>query len=348
VSPRRRAKPQARQSLAKSDVHAGRPIIVIGASAGGIEALRTLTGALPADIPAAVFVVLHIGASSLSVLPTILSRASPLRVASATEGAPIRNGQIYVAPPDRHLLVQAQRVRVTRGPKEHHFRPAVDPLFRSAAAAHGSRVIGVILSGTLGDGALGLRAVKMAGGLAIVQDPRDALFDSMPLRALDVVQADHCVPVAQIGPLLAGLCRRPVTPLPIAPATETWTPTLFVCPDCGGVLSQQAEGPTLRFRCHVGHGFDGNSLLEAQDDSLEAALYTAARALAEKAGLLRQLGARARQAGRDIMADRFTREGSLYDGRRDSILRFLARGNVGRPEARPEGRKLLRLPARLK
>jgi two-component system chemotaxis response regulator CheB len=320
---------------------------VVGASAGGIEALRTLCGALPPDLPAAVFVVLHIGAGSLNVLPGILGRSGSLPATSAVDGEPIRQGHIYVAPADHHLFLHPESVHITRGPKEHHFRPAIDPLFRSAAAVHGARVIGVILSGTLGDGALGLRAVKNAGGLAIVQDPRDALFDSMPLRALDVVEADHCVPVGSMGALLARLCRQPLTPAGVVPSHAAWGPSTFSCPDCGGQLSQASEGAGVRFRCHVGHGFDGTSLLQAHDDVVETALYTAARVLAEKAALFRQLAGRARSAQRTLVAERFEAEAALYDERRDAVLRFFSAGGraMATEEVGPGARKIpQRLP----
>ncbi|MHB8597769.1 MAG: chemotaxis protein CheB [Ktedonobacteraceae bacterium] len=183
-------------------------IIVIGASAGGVEALITLTATLPPNLQAAVFIVLHIPAQSPSMLPDILNRAGSLKVVSATDNAKIEYGHIYVAPPDFHLLVESEHIRVVSGPRENRHRPAIDPLFRSAASAYGSRVMGVILTGSLDDGTAGLQAIKRCGGLAIVQDPQDALFPSMPLSALANVQVDYTLPLAQIGPLLGNLSHE--------------------------------------------------------------------------------------------------------------------------------------------
>jgi two-component system, chemotaxis family, protein-glutamate methylesterase/glutaminase len=313
----------------------GRPIIVVGASAGGIEALRTLVSTLPATLDASLFVVLHIGATNLSMLPHILSRSGPLPAASAVDGEPIRRSRIYVAPSDHHLLVERDHVRVSHGPKEHRFRPAVDPLFRSAAAAYGRGVIGVILSGTLGDGALGLRAVKNAGGLAVVQAPEDALFQSMPQRALEVAAVDHSVPVGRMAALLVRLCRENGdAPAPLAPEPP-WRVSRLSCPDCGGSLAEQLEGAAIHFRCHVGHAFDEQSLLSGQDDTIENALFVAARALAEKAALLRQMAERARASKRPRAAAQLEDQARFYEARRDLILRSLDREPATSAAGRP-------------
>ena len=176
---------------------AKKDIVVIGASAGGIEALRELVSELPADLPAALFVVVHIQPYAVSRLPEILSRAGALPATHASNGEPIQPGHIYVAPPDRHLLVRQGRIALSRGPRENHSRPAIDPLFRSAARAYGSRVIGVVLSGALYDGSMGLLVVKTRGGMAIVQDPREAAVDSMPRSALRLVEADAVLPSSE-------------------------------------------------------------------------------------------------------------------------------------------------------
>src|SRR4051812_33241997 len=186
-------------------------IIVIGASAGGVETLKQLVAGLPAELPAAVFVVLHVTPNGPGYLPRILEKAGPLPVCSPKDGDGIANGRIYVAPPDHHMLVEPGRLRVVRGPKENRHRPAVDPLFRSAAWAYGPRVIGVVLSGTLDDGAAGLWAIKSCGGVAVVQDPEDALFGEMPASALACVDADHVAPLEEIPLLLAELVRSPAT-----------------------------------------------------------------------------------------------------------------------------------------
>ncbi|HEU4628992.1 MAG TPA: chemotaxis protein CheB, partial [Gemmatimonadaceae bacterium] len=180
-----------------------RAVIVIGASADGVEALQEVISRLPADLPAAVLVVLHVASGAPSVLPRILDRRAALGVSHARDGEPIVPGHVFVAPPDFHLLVKDGRLKLLRGPRENGVRPAVDPLFRSAADAYGPAVVGVVLSGTLDDGTLGLGMIKRAGGLAVVQDPDEALFDGMPRNAVERVRVDHVVPLAEIAPLLA-------------------------------------------------------------------------------------------------------------------------------------------------
>jgi two-component system chemotaxis response regulator CheB len=186
----------------------GHDVIVIGASAGGVEALVTLAGSLPADLPAAIFLVLHIPAQSPSLLPDILNRAGPLRASHPADGEAIQYKHIYVAPPNQHLLVEEGIVRLIRGPKENRHRPAIDPLFRSAARTYGTRVVGVILTGSLDDGTVGLLAIKRRGGVVVVQDPHDALFSSMSLSAITHVEVDHVLPLSAIGPMLAQLAYQ--------------------------------------------------------------------------------------------------------------------------------------------
>ena len=188
----------------------GHDIIVVGASAGGVEALVTLVGSLPADLPAAVFIVLHIPAQCPSVLPDILARSGPLVALHAEDGDAIELGKIYVAPPDHHLLIVHESIQITHGPKENRHRPAVDPLFRSAATAYKQRVIGVVLTGSLDDGSAGLLAIKQCGGLTVVQDPEDALYPSMPQHAIEHVAVDYVLPLLEIGVLLGRLTRVPV------------------------------------------------------------------------------------------------------------------------------------------
>jgi two-component system, chemotaxis family, protein-glutamate methylesterase/glutaminase len=299
-------------------------IVVVGASAGGVEALAGLAASLPADLPAAVFVVLHVPSTGTSALPGILGRHGPLPAGHAKDGEPIELGRIYVAPPDHHLLVRAGHVHLTRGPRENGHRPAVDPLFRSAAREYATRVIGVVLSGALDDGTAGLVAVRSRGGIAVVQDPQDALYPGMPASALEHVEVDHVVPAAAMGPLLArlvgGPAAEPSGPAPTEMKVEVEVegfsleamegehpgePSGFSCPDCSGVLWAIQDGGLQRFRCRVGHAWSPESLLSHQSEALEAALWVALRSLEERAGLARRLAELAGGRGHTITATRF-------------------------------------------
>ena len=285
-------------------------IVVIGASAGGIEALRALAAGLPEHFPAAICIVLHTSPQSPGVLPEILNKAGTMPAVNARAGDRLRAGRIYVAPPDRHLLVEPGRVHLTRGPKENRFRPAIDPLFRSAAQVYGPGAIGVILTGNLDDGTAGLWAIKQLGGTTIVQDPEDALFPSMPLSAMQNVRIDFSVPVADIAPLLVRLTSAPVeeeevpaVPEPMevevkiakeedplnAGLERIGRPSSFACPDCHGVLLQLHEGGRIRFRCHTGHAYSVESLLAAVSEGIEDSLWVAVRTLEEGYLLMQQM-----------------------------------------------------------
>jgi two-component system, chemotaxis family, protein-glutamate methylesterase/glutaminase len=293
----------------------GHDIIVVGTSAGGVEALKVLTGGLPHDLPAAVFIVLHLSPMGPSFLAEILTRAGPLPVTQVANGEVITPGRIYVAPPDHHLLVEQRYVRVTRGPKENRFRPAVDALFRSAAYTYGPRVIGVILTGALDDGTAGLWAVKDRGGLAVVQDPQDALHSSMPHSALQYVNVDACLPLAKIAPTLVRLAGEPapvegVFPVTTKLAMETQMAredrafnmsimdlgalSPYSCPECHGVLVQLQDGDFIRFRCHTGHAYSLSTLLTEATESLEKSLWSTLRVIDESMLLLRHLAQHAR------------------------------------------------------
>jgi two-component system chemotaxis response regulator CheB len=289
----------------------GRDIIVVGTSAGGIEALKALVGGLPRDLDASLFIVLHTAPYSPGILPEILGRAGQLPASHARDWEQISPGRIYVAPPDYHLLIERSGyTRVTQGPKENRFRPAVDPLFRSAAHAFGPRVVGVILTGWLDDGAAGLYAVKECGGTAVVQDPQDAEAPSMPLSAVKRVKVDHCVPLAEMATLLAGLVKasgaeegehpvseRMETEVKIAREDDAlesgimqWgEPSVFGCPECHGVLLQLEEGAHLRFRCHTGHAYSVQSLLAEMAEKTEETVWSAVRSIEEQALLMRRL-----------------------------------------------------------
>jgi len=292
-----------------------RDIIVIGASAGGIDALRTLLGGLPAELEASVFVVMHVAADGPGILPRILQEGCALPVEHARDGEEIRRGRVYVAPPDCHLLVERDRMRVSHGPKENLSRPAIDPLFRSAAYVFGPRVVGVVLTGRLDDGTAGLWAVKRRGGAALVQDPDEATYPSMPRSAIRYVEVDEVAPLAALGPLVARLAGEP-SPLDAGEATrqmeiETriareenalragvldlgpFTP--FTCPECHGVLVSLQEGGVPRFRCHTGHAYSLDSLLSAVTTSMEDTLWGAVRAMEEGILLLEHVGRHARE-----------------------------------------------------
>lgn len=276
-------------------------LVVIGASGGGIEALRTLAAGLSGKFPGSVCVVLHTAPDALGVLDGILARSGPLPATNAVNGEQLKPGHIYVAPPDYHLVVEPGRLRVTKGPRENRFRPAIDPLFRSAAQVYGPGAIGVILTGSLDDGSDGLWAIKQLGGTAIVQDPADAMYSSMPQNALQHVSADYVLPVAEIAATLNDLVSAPVeaaahavpeqleievkiameeNPVDIG-LEKIGKPSRFACPECHGVLLELKDGPRTKFRCHTGHAYTVATLLAAVSEGIEDAMWSAIRALEE-------------------------------------------------------------------
>jgi two-component system, chemotaxis family, protein-glutamate methylesterase/glutaminase len=334
-------------------------VVVIGASAGGLEALTKLVAGLPRDLSAALFVVVHVSPTATSSLPAILSRHGPLPARHPTDDEPIEAGTIYVAPPDHHLLVRPGRVRLARGPRENGHRPAVDPLFRSAALHYGPRVIGVVLSGNLDDGSAGLVAVKARGGVALVQEPSEASFPSMPRSAVDNVAVDACLPVAALADEIARRARAPVRqggPVSGDMRIETdmaevdsaaygdtsehpGTPSVYGCPECGGVLWELQEGDLMRFRCRVGHAYSSDSLLAEQGEQLESALWAALRALDEERSLSERLAARARER-RSGTVGHFERRARDAATRGDLIRSVLNSGQTGdRPKRGGNGRR---------
>jgi len=277
-------------------------IVVIGASAGGIEALRIIAAALHEDFPAPICIVLHTAPQSPGLLDAILSRAGALPATNAVNGERLRPGHIYVAPPDFHLVIEPGVVRVTKGPRENRFRPAIDPLFRSAAQVYGPGAIGVLLTGSLDDGTDGLSAIKSLGGCAIVQDPIEAMFPSMPQHAIDHVEVDYVLPLAQIVPALVRLTSVPIEPIPSTEVPDQLQvevniamehnpfdaglerlgkPSDFACPECHGVLLELKDGERTKFRCHTGHAYSIASLLAAISEGIEDSLWSAVRALEE-------------------------------------------------------------------
>ncbi len=287
-----------------------RAIIVIGASAGGVEAIGKLVAALPPDLDAALFVVLHIGTHK-SELPFLLNQPGNLPASHAVNGEPIDRGHIYVAPPDHHMVLEQGVIRLTRGPRENWARPAVDPLFRSAARSYGSSVIGIILTGGLNDGTAGLFEIKQRGGLTIVQDPDDAADPGMPRSALQHVAVDHRLPLHEIAPLLTELVAgtRPAIALSgtafvsVQAGSEDMTadyrlddPVAVTCPDCGGALRRTELGTLAQFRCHIGHVYTAEVMVAAQFEAMQWALEAAMRSLSERGELCRLMADRSRVA----------------------------------------------------
>jgi two-component system chemotaxis response regulator CheB len=301
-------------------------MILIGTSAGGVEALLTLAQEFPPELPAAVFVTIHLASGAPSLLPELLRSRGPLPVVQPTERTSVKLGTIYIAPPDHHMVLEDHHIHVVRGPKENGFRPAIDAMFRTAARAYAGRTIGVILTGMLDDGTAGLLAIKRRGGLAVVQDPVDAAFPSMPRSALRYVNVDHVCGLRDIVPLLSELVQQRVEPKggtavsdeldaeaqisagereALEAADELGTLAPFSCPDCGGVLMEFFDGDLLRFRCQVGHVFSRESALANKADQLDRELWAAYRALDEHQLLLERLAQDAQQLDDRTGAQRF-------------------------------------------
>jgi two-component system chemotaxis response regulator CheB len=318
---------------------AKRDIVVIGASMGGVQALRQLAHDLPAHFPASVLVVQHIGANP-STLPALLSSVGPNPASHAQDGELLKQGHIFVAPPDHHLLISAGKLKLSRGAKEHFSRPAIDTLFRSAAIECGSRAIGVVLTGTLDDGTAGLHAIKQCGGMAVVQDPASAFASSMPASALRYVEVDFCLPLEQIADKLAGLVDDNAPPRPILPSelmheqapwmgtvnamkelAEIASPSPLTCPECGGGLWEINETRPPRFRCHTGHGYSLRTLQHAMNGTTEGLLWAAERALQADAAVSRRMAEELRQANDAAAADEHAHAGSHE--RKANLLRRL-------------------------
>jgi two-component system, chemotaxis family, protein-glutamate methylesterase/glutaminase len=336
-----------------------RDVVVIGGSAGGIKAMLTLVGALPRDIPMAMFVVIHSSPAAPGLLPEIFSHAGSLQVQHAEDGVQFEPGVMYVAPVDRHLLVERSgRMRLTLGPRENRFRPAIDPLFRSAALAFGDRVVGILLSGGLDDGVAGLAAIKAASGLAIVQHLQEAEVPTLPRNALRHVDVDHSLPVADIAALLMSIARgeynggagggkipaanRKTLEIEVRLAEakegfrgdilELGNPSMLTCPECHGTLMRLNDESILRFRCHTGHGYTAASLLGALNERIEDALWNSVRALEESAMLLNHMASHL-GARDDAAADTF-REAADAALERAKRVRLVIAENEPAPEER--------------
>ncbi|HEX7330169.1 MAG TPA: chemotaxis protein CheB [Pyrinomonadaceae bacterium] len=325
---------------------ATRDIIVIGASAGGVKALSQLVADLPRNLPAAVFIVLHIPANVPSWLPQILARESKLPVEHAKDGEPIKQGRIYVASPDHHLLIEDGGIKLVRGPKENMHRPSIDALFRSAARWAGPRVIGVVLTGARDDGKVGMRAIKQRGGIAVVQDPSEAAFPSMPLSVMQDIEVDYSVPLREIAPLLFTLSRQKVDAegrYPVSDQVEIEAKiaeqemeadeliasverigkiSKLTCPDCHGALWEIDDEEILRYRCHVGHAYSAEALSDGQSEMLEGALWSAVRALEEQMMLARRIVERARKTNQ-LRAARTFEQRAKEAEKHSSVIRQL-------------------------
>jgi two-component system chemotaxis response regulator CheB len=325
-------------------------IIVVGASAGGVEALVTLIHQLPATIPAAIFVVIHFPPQATSVLPRLLNRAGHLLAHHAGNGEEIRHGHIYVAPPDWHLIIQDGYVDITRGPQENRHRPAIDPLFRSAALHYGSRVMGVLLSGMQDDGSAGLQAIKSRGGITICQEPTEAIYPDMPRNAIEQVGVDYVLTITKMAALLMELTSQSTTTPPsddlahqqlkqeteiaalnwstLGPQEPPGISSTIACPSCGGVLWQMQDGSVMRYRCRVGHAFSAHELLASQESHLENALWTALRALEERASLLQTMKERAQTAERPYSAKRLHLQKQEAEERATLVRNVLMSGGL--------------------
>lgn len=296
-----------------------RDLVVIGASAGGVETLKRVVGDLPPSLEASVCIVLHIAPDSPSLLGLILSRAGPLPCRPANDGDQLQAGEILVAPPDHHLVIEDEHVRLTVGPRENGHRPAVDVLFRSAAEAKDGRVIAVVLSGTRGDGTVGLAAVRARGGATIVQDPDEALYPGMPTTALEHVAVDAVVPSGLVAGAIVAMVRGEDPPELSGRAepqrATAGNPTagedeITICPECGGVLSERVEDGVHLWECRVGHRYSPESLVDGQAEDVEAALWAAIRALEDRSRLLERLAVQFEARGHERTVMSFRRRAS--------------------------------------
>ncbi len=342
---------------------ARRDLVVIGASAGGVEVLSRVVKDLPRDLSAAVCIVLHIAPASPSMLAHILGRAGQLPCRAASDGERLRRGTILVAPPDHHLVIEDSHVRLTVGPRENGHRPAIDVLFRSAASALDSRVVGVVLTGTMDDGSAGLAVIKASGGGTIVQDPKDASYGGMPTSAIANVAVDAIVPAALVASTIVAMVNgedlppsarggdpgSELEPDPVADPVGNSDPpgdsdppdderVAAVCPECGGVLTERTEAGVLQWECRVGHRYSPNTLLDAQADDVEGALWAAIRVLADRAALLRRMAKQAERRGQPRSARRFRRQSQAASEQAEIVRQALtgAAGTTLRRVAEPD------------
>jgi len=327
----------------------GCSIVVVGASAGGVEALQRFVRSLPADFGAPVAVVLHASPTARSYLPDILTRAGALAARHAEDGEQLEAGHIYVAPPDSHLVVTDGVVSLTKGPRENGHRPAIDPLFRTAAAYYDSHVAGVVLSGTLDDGTVGLYTIKRAGGATLVQDPDDALYRDMPANAIAYVRPDYVLPVEELAETLvrltasappnsgttaavpAGDDTADAAPAPSEEVAQPGELVPFSCPECGGTLWETEAGGTSSYRCRVGHAYTVQNLHVRHAETVERALWVAYRALEERAAMSRRVARRLADRGRLESAERFERQAEVSTAQAAELKRVLDEFDAAAP-----------------
>jgi two-component system chemotaxis response regulator CheB len=337
-----------------------RDIIVIGASAGGLNLFRQILAGLPDDFNASIFIVWHMSPEGRSLLPELLASVTSIPVATAVDKEPIVPGRIYIAGQDCHMILESDVVRVTHGPRENLFRPAIDPLFRSAASVFGPRVIGVILSGGLDDGSAGLYSIKRMGGMAIIQDPATAENKAMPLNASRIVRPDYLVNVREIPGLLATLSAETIEPLASAAKKEkekmdfeirvaAGDPSLkqgliyfdnyspYTCPECKGTLSEIKEGKIVRFRCHTGHAFSALSLLSSLDKNIEGSLWNTVRAMEESFFLLRQMADQQKIENNSEMADIYLEKAKKMEARKEHLRKIVLQYAPVSPEKEVAG-----------
>lgn len=318
---------------------ANRDVVAVGTSAGGIEALLFLAKNLRPDFPAAILVTIHLPSHARSELDLVLSRSGPLPASFAVDGERLKKGRIYIAPPDRHLLLDGDRLALGCGPRENNARPAIDPMLRSQAVCCGSRSIGVVLTGTLGDGASGLWSLRQCGGRTVVQDPKDAAFAEMPLAALNRAKPDHVVALADLPALLDRLVAEPAGEPIAAPRLTRYEVeiartgrssmnemdgfgrrSVLACPDCGGVMWEIDEEGLSRYRCHVGHTYTAELMSLALDEGLRRALASALRALEERVALARKLHRQAVDSGHRLLAENWAGKASEFE-RETEVIR---------------------------
>lgn len=326
---------------------ANRDVLAIGTSAGGVEALIFIAQRFPREFPAAILVTIHLPSYARSGLDDLLTRTGPLPAQFARDGDPVKTGHIYIAPPDRHLLLDGERMSLGEGPRENNSRPAIDPMLRSTALCCSARAIGVVLTGTLGDGASGLWAIRQGGGIAVVQDPMDAAFPEMPMMALNRAKPDYVVGLDEMPALLDKLVRQPAgesRPLPRSLKYEVEIArsgsngmdnidkldgighrSVLACPDCGGVMWEIDEEELVRYRCHVGHTYTAEVMSLALDENLRRALASALRALEERVALAGKLHRQAVDAGHRLLAQNWAEKAREFEREMEVI-----RGSIRR------------------